>query len=186
MVERKGIFLLGGVAGVIAVVGLIAYFGTAHTSSSPGNLPNPYVNRAYAFSLQYPDDWKGYENYKLDANTTSIVTFFGKNSSISVIARPISAGQTLDAFEAQSKQALLAQHRDNSLELLSEGSGVVSHVPAHVRVWHRETPQGSYQEETIHLIYRGYLYSVGFVAPTGSYNTDISAFNQVLRTFTFY
>ena len=186
MLERRAVVVLIIIAGVVAAVVFTAYLGTtAGTNSSGGNLPNPYVNKAYAFSVQYPQGWKGYENYKI-GNTTSAVTFFGTNSSISIIAQPISPSQTLASLDSASKQATLGNHNGYTMILRSEGTGIVSHVAASVRIWLRESPQGSYQEETFHLIYRGYVYSIGFISRADTYDADVATFNHFLGTFTFY
>jgi hypothetical protein len=189
LVARATTVIIGIVIGVIATVSLIAYVGSIGASNnqanSGGGLPNPYVNRVYGFTVQYPQGWKGYENFKLDSNTISVVTFFAPNASISVVAETIPAGQTFDSIDANSEKADIGVHTGYTMLLQSSGQGTIGGVPANVRIWLKKTPQGEYQEETFHFLHLGRIYSVGFVAPAAIYNNEVGQFNQFLRTFSF-
>ena len=186
MLARKVLIVLLIVAGAVAVVSSVAYVSTMGTGgSASGGLPNPYTNRAYGFMVQYPQGWKGYENYKLDSNTSSVVTFVGPNASISIVAYTIPFGQSFDSIDASSKQANLGQHKGYTMNLQSEGVGTLSGIPTHVRVWIKKTPQGDYQEETLHFANQGRIYSIGFVTPSSLYNDQVGLFNQFLKSFSF-
>ena len=173
-------------AAVVAVVVAVAVIYALGANAKPAStLPNPYYNRAYGFTVQYPDGWKGVENYPIDANTHSIATFYDKNSSISIVAKPMPPGESFDTVDSQAENATLGKHSGYTMSLQSKGTGIISGVPAHVRIWDKKSTQGDFREQTIHLVHAGRLYSISFISPSQLYDTEVGQFSRFLNSFSF-
>ena len=62
--------------------------------------PNPYVNKQYGFSINYPNGWQGSENPKihtLTRNYTVAVVFSNAKGGMFIVKWPLN-NQTFDAF----------------------------------------------------------------------------------------
>ena len=178
---------IGAIAVVIALVLASLYLNpTKPATSTRQALANPYVNRGFGFSIKYPDGWTGQEFRRLDANTTTLVSFNDSKSDIDIVASKTNPGDTLDSLDAKSKTLALSHDSTHSKTVESEGSGTAGGQDVKVRTWIIQTSAGPYKQVVYHTIHRGYLLSISFISPQSDFNSEIAQFNNSLKTLSLF
>jgi len=186
--QSKAIIIVGAVVAAVAVTAAVGmpYWTGNNSGSKPSKLPNPYVNRAFGFSIAYPSNWTAVEFRHLTANTTTLVSFNDSKSSIDIVANKMAPGDTLDSLDAKSKTLALQSDTGHSKSVESEGSGTVGGQDVRVRTWSITTPLAVYKQIVYHMAHRGVMLSISFVSTQENFDAELPQFNQSLKTFTVY
>jgi hypothetical protein len=186
LASRKAIIAVACGAAAVIVAVLVINAGLSKHVVAKNQVPNPYVNRGFGFSISYPQGWSAQEFRHLDANTTTLVSFNDSAASIDIVASKMRPGDTLDSLDAKSKQLALASDRLHEKSIESEGSGTLANQDVKVRTWTISVQGSTYKQVVYHLVHRGYLLSISFISPQAQYSNELDAFTSSLKSLTLF
>ena len=186
-VAAGGIIIGGAVVAIVAAF-LVSSYAIPGKPYPVGShiVPNPYVNRGFGLSIGYPDGWSATEFRRLDANTTTLVSFNDSNAAIDIVANRMGPGESLDSIDAKSRQLALSTDKSHTKSIESEGPGTLAGQDVKVRTWTIATSGVMYKQVVYHLVHRGFLLSISFISPAGVYNSELTQFNNSLKTLTLF